>query len=140
MLAEGLRKLASIAHLIRNGSLYQESVLFWDEPETNMNPRLIPTVAHALLAMAAAGIQVFVATHDYLLTNELSLMAEYETAEATAVKPRFFCLSHAGPHEPVQVERGDTIADLQTNPILEEFAAHYDREQKLFAERQPSEE
>jgi len=142
MLAEGLRKLASVAHLVRNGSLRQGSVLFWDEPETNLNPRLIPTVAHALLALAAAGIQVFVATHDYLLTNEVSLMAEYGTTEATAAKPkpRFFCLSHAGPHEPVQVERGDTIADLQTNPILEEFAAHYDREQKLFAERQPSEE
>jgi ABC-type transport system involved in cytochrome c biogenesis ATPase subunit len=140
MLAEGLRKLASVAHLIRNGSLAQGGVLFWDEPETNMNPRLIPTVAHALLALAAAGIQVFVATHDYLLTNELSVVAEYGTPEATAAKPRFFCLSHPGPHESVQVERGDTIADLQTNPILEEFAAHYDREQKLFAERQPSQE
>ena len=132
MLAEGLRKLASIAHLIRNGSLAPGGVLFWDEPETNMNPKLIPTLAHALLALAAAGIQVFVATHDYLLTNELSLAAEYGTPEATAAKPRFFCLSHSGPHEPVQVESGDTIAALQTNPILEEFAAHYDRERNLF--------
>jgi hypothetical protein len=140
MLAEGLRKLATVAHLIRNGSLAQGSVLFWDEPETNMNPRLIPTVAHALLGLAAAGIQVFVATHDYLLTNELSLVAEYGTTEAIAAKPRFYCLSHPGPREAVQVECGDTIADLRSNPILEEFAAHYDREQKLFAERQPSEE
>jgi energy-coupling factor transporter ATP-binding protein EcfA2 len=140
MLAEGLRKLASVAHLIRNGSLAQGSVLFWDEPETNLNPRLIPTVAQALLALAAAGIQVFVATHDYLLTNELSVLAEYGTPEAIAAKPRFFCLSQPGPREPVQVESGDTIADLRTNPILEEFAAHYEREQKLFAERQPSEE
>lgn len=90
--------------------------------------------------LAAAGIQVFVATHDYLLTNELSLVAEYGTPEATAAKPQFFCLSQPGPREPVQVECGDTIADLHTNPILEEFAAHYDREQRLFAERQPSEE
>ena len=105
-----------------------------------MNPKLIPRLAHALLAVAAAGIQVFVATHDYLLTNELSLAAEYGTPEATAAKPRFFCLSHSGPHEPVEVESGDTVADLQTNPILEEFAAHYDRQQKLFAEKQPSEE
>ncbi|MGA2032990.1 MAG: AAA family ATPase [Thermoguttaceae bacterium] len=140
MLAEGLRKLASIAHLIRNGSLAEKSVLFWDEPETNMNPKLIPTIARALLALAAAGIQVFVATHDYLLTNELSVVAEYGTPEAMAAKPRFFCLSHAGLHEPVQVEWGDTIADLSTNPILEEFAAHYDREQDLFAHRQSSEE
>ena len=140
MLAEGLRKLATVAHLIRNGSLAQGGVLFWDEPETNLNPRLISKIAHSLLALAAAGIQVFVATHDYLLTNELSLVAEYGTPEATAAKPQFFCLSQPGPREPVQVECGDTIADLHTNPILEEFAAHYDREQRLFAERQPSEE
>jgi len=137
MLAEGLRKLASITHLIRNGSLIQGGVLYWDEPEANMNPKLIPTVAHALLALAAAGIQVFVATHDYLLTNELSVVAEYGTPEAMAAKPRFFCLSHPRPHDPVQVERGDTLADLGHNPILEEFAAHYDREQALFNEIQP---
>jgi ABC-type transport system involved in cytochrome c biogenesis ATPase subunit len=140
MLAEGLRKLASIAHLIRNGSIEKGSVLFWDEPETNINPKLIPTVAQTLLGLAGAGVQVFVATHDYLLTNELSVVAEYGTPEAKAAKPRFFCLSRPKALEPVQVEWGDTIADLPTNPILEEFAAHYDREQKLFAERQPSEE
>jgi hypothetical protein len=140
MLAEGLRKLASIAHLIRNGSLMKEGVLFWDEPETNMNPKLIPTVAHTLLALAAAGIQVFIATHDYLLTNELSVAVEYETHEGNAAKPRFFCLGHSKPQEPVTIQWGNTVADLGSNPILEEFAAHYDRQQKLFAQAEPPKE
>jgi len=133
LLAEGLRKLASIAHLIRNGSLMEKSVLLWDEPETNLNPKLIPTVAHALLALAGAGIQVFVATHDFLLSNELSLAAEYETEAAKKAAPRFFALSKANPTAPVDVECGATLADLSHNPILEEFAAHYDREHRLFA-------
>jgi predicted ATPase len=133
MLAEGLRKLASIAHLIRNGSLAEKSALFWDEPETNLNPKLVTVVAKLLLDLAGAGVQVFIATHDYLLTNELSVAAEYGTPEAQAAKPRFFCLGRSG-REPVTVQWADAVADLVSNPILEEFAAHYDRQQKLFAQ------
>ena len=132
MLAEGLRKLASIAHLIRNGSLVEKGILFWDEPEANMNPQLIPAVAQVLLGLAGERIQIFAATHDYLLTNELSVAVEYGTPKGLAAKPRFFCLGRSKPREPVTVECGDTLADLQHNPILEEFAAHYDREQALF--------
>ncbi len=139
MLAEGLRKLATIAHLIRNGSLAKDSVLFWDEPETNMNPKLIPTVARTLLALASAGVQTFVATHDYLLTSEISLAAEYATDDAKGASPRFFALTRPEPSKPVDVERGDTLANLQHNPILEEFAAHYDRERSFFYRREPTE-
>ena len=39
LLAEGLRKLGLLWLLIRNGTLACGSVLFWDEPETNLNPR-----------------------------------------------------------------------------------------------------
>ena len=139
LLAEGLRKLASMAHLIRTGSLAKKSVLLWDEPEANMNPKLIPALARALLALAGAGVQVVAATHDYLLSNELSVVAEYGTPEAKAAKVRFFCLYRPGPRGSVEIQWGNTIADLPKNPILEEFAAHYDREQQLFA-RTPSSE
>ena len=134
MLAEGLRKLAAVTQLIRNGSLAERCVLFWDEPEDNLNPKLIPLVAETLMKLAGAGIQVFIATHDYLLTNELSVAAEYRTPDGLAAHTRFFCFSRPAPSEPVTIQCGDTVADLGTNPILEEFAAHYDRNQKLFAQ------
>lgn len=57
LLAEGLRKLGSIAHLIRNGSLTKKSVLFWDEPEANINPKLIVLVAQTLLRLAVRGFR-----------------------------------------------------------------------------------
>ena len=57
LLAEGLRKLGSIAHLIRNGSLTEKSVLFWDEPEANINPKLIVMVAKTLLGLAGEGVR-----------------------------------------------------------------------------------
>lgn len=130
LVAEGLRKIASIVRLIVNGSLAHKSVLFWDEPEANLNPKLISRVAEFLRTVSAAGVQVFLATHDYLLTHELSLAVEYKTPPETPV--RFFALSRSGGKGPVCVQRGDTLAELDRNPILEEFAAHYDRERALF--------
>lgn len=39
LVSEGYRKLATIMYLILSGSLSKDSILFWDEPETNMNPK-----------------------------------------------------------------------------------------------------
>ena len=131
LVAEGYRKLASLMYLIKNGSIGEKSVLFWDEPEANLNPRLIKVVADFLLSLAASGIQIFVATHDYLLTNELSLQAEYHTEAAKKAEIRFFGFHREG-NGPAQVQTGATLADLDENPIMEEFAALYDRERNLF--------
>ena len=45
LLAEGFRKLGLRWLMIRNGTLLDGSVLFWDEPETNLNPALHEPVA-----------------------------------------------------------------------------------------------
>jgi hypothetical protein len=60
------------------------------------------------------------------------MATEYETELAQKADVKFFALSKADFHSPVQVESGRTLADLQHNPIMEEFAAHYDREKALF--------
>ena len=39
LVAEGWRKLGLLWLLIRNGALQKGSVLFWDEPEANLNPQ-----------------------------------------------------------------------------------------------------
>ena len=53
LLSEGQRKIASLVRLIVNGSLTSNDLLFWDEPEANLNPRLVTKVATALRALAA---------------------------------------------------------------------------------------
>ena len=73
LLAEGIRKLALLLVLIRNGSLREGSVLFWDEPETNLNPKLYGVVMHVLLELQRNGAQIFFATHDYGILKELDL-------------------------------------------------------------------
>lgn len=130
LVAEGLRKIAALAHLVANGSLAQGSVLFWDEPETNLNPRLIAQLADVLVGFAQKGVQVVLATHDYLLSHRLSLLAEYGKVPADTI--RFFGLARAGTEAPVRVSAGATLADLPENPILDEFARHYDFERSLF--------
>jgi hypothetical protein len=129
LLAEGLRKIATLTHLVANGSLAPGGVLFWDEPETNLNPRLITQLVDFLLKLASHGVQVILSTHDYLLSHRLSLVAEYRQATPGV---RFFGLSSEGTDGPVRVTRGDTLADLPENPIVEEFARHYDFERALF--------
>lgn len=74
LLAEGLRKIAQLAYLLLNGSLRKGCTLFWDEPDSNLNPRLIRKVAGALVATAGFGIQVVIATHSLFLLRELELL------------------------------------------------------------------
>jgi predicted ATPase len=130
LVAEGYRKIATLYYLLRNGSLTKDSILFWDEPEAHLNPKLIVKVAKVLQMLAEAGMQIFITTHDYLLSQELSLLAEYPAEDRPEIK--FFALYKPVPTAGVVVEPGQTLAEIEYNPILEEFAAHYERESALF--------
>ena len=74
LIAEGLRKIATIAQLIANGSLNKNSILFWDEPEANLNPKLIKKMAQLLVELSRTGMQVFIATHSLFLVKELEIL------------------------------------------------------------------
>ena len=78
LLAEGIRKLALLWLLIQNGILPNGSVLFWDEPETNLNPSLFGTVISVLLELQRAGVQIFLATHSYVILEEIDLQIRPE--------------------------------------------------------------
>ena len=72
--AEGIRKLALLWKLIRNGLLEKGTVLLWDEPESNLNPELFPLVAKILLELQKAGVQIFAATHSYNFAKYLEIL------------------------------------------------------------------
>lgn len=129
LVAEGLRKIASIMYLILNGELSKKTVLFWDEPEANLNPALVTVVADFIIMLADKGVQIFIASHDYLLTHLLSLKAEYGKL-TKAPEMKFFSLTKEGDN--MFVEEGETLIVLNNNPILDEYAAFYDLQQKLF--------
>lgn len=76
LLAEGMRKIATVAQLIANGSLTEGSILFWDEPEANLNPTLISKIARTIVALTQQKTQVFIATHSLFLLRELYLLSK----------------------------------------------------------------
>lgn len=136
LVSEGWRKLASLAQLIINGTLTKNGFLFWDEPEANLNPRMVVQLADTLQRLAHQGIQVFVISHDYLLTSRLSLASEYadQIPEDQRCPVKFFGLTRRGMDERgVAISSGGKLADLADNPILAEYAALYDYEGDLFS-------
>lgn len=78
LLAEGLRKIGTLAQLVANGSLTSHSVLFWDEPEANLNPCLIKLAAQTITGLAKQGMQIFIATHSLFLLRQLYILAPAE--------------------------------------------------------------
>jgi hypothetical protein len=80
--------------------------------------------------LAASGVQIFIATHDYLLSHKLSLVAEYGVPPAVEMK--FFALHRQGFLDPVGVEDAPTLARISNNAILDEYANLYEEEQSLY--------
>lgn len=116
--------------LIVNGSLTENGFFLWDEPEASLNPRLTRLTGRIALGLARSGVQTWIATHDYLLTSELTLASEQENQEDTA----FFALARSGETGGTTIERGERLADLQHNSILKALADLHAREEAAFAE------
>ncbi len=123
LVAEGLRKLAMLARLIATGQLVGKGFLFWDEPEANLNPKVIKGVARTVLHLCRSGIQVFVATHSLFLMRELDILLR--TAEFAETPRRFFGLhpTEAG----VEVQQGESIDDIGEITSLQEELSQSDR-------------
>lgn len=122
LVAEGLRKFAMLARLISTGSLLDKGYLLWDEPETNLNPKLIAVLAQCIVNLARQGIQVFVATHSLFLLRELEMLTEPATASqrqtATQPETRFFALRRDA--HGIDLEQGNRPDDLRTLVLLDE--------------------
>lgn len=123
LVAEGHRKLAMLARLIATGSLLGSGYLFWDEPEANLNLRLIRSVALAILGLARDGVQVFVATHSLFLLRELEVLSK--TDDFGDVDQRYFALAIGT--DGVCVEQGDMADELQTLILLDKNLQQSDR-------------
>ena len=122
LLAEGMRKLGLLWLLIQNGTLLEGSVLFWDEPEANLNPKLFGSVIQILLELQRVGVQIFIATHDYAILKELDLRRREED-------DLVFHSLYRDDGE-VSCRSVGTYLDIHPNAIAETFTDLYDREVK----------
>ena len=122
LVAEGWRKLATLARLIATGSLLDKGCLFWDEPESNLNPKLIRVIAKTILHVCQAGCQVVVATHSLFLLRELEILLKREFED---VEPRFVALRRSG--EGTEVSQDDTLDGVDPLALLDEDLEQSDR-------------
>ena len=116
LVAEGLRKVAMLARLISTGMLLEQGYLFWDEPETNLNPKLIKMIAECIMNLCSQGIQIFMASHSLFLLRELEILASEPRFKS--VSQRYFSLKAT--KDGVELEQGDSTDDLQTLAVLDE--------------------
>lgn len=123
LVAEGLRKLAMVARLIATGSLHHKGYLFWDEPEANLNPRLIKEIAGTIIHLAQNGIQVFVATHSLFLLRELHIL---QKQGAKNLDTRCFGL-HVEDSGIVSVKQGKSMDEVGNIASLDEDLAQSER-------------
>lgn len=122
LLAEGLRKLALLWVLIQNGTLLNGSVLFWDEPETNLNPRLMKTVIEILVELQRMGVQIFLTTHDYIILKEFDLQTTSDD------KLLFHSLYRSKESNEIAVSSTDNYLGISPNVIDDTFGKIVDRE------------
>lgn len=131
LVSEGYRKLSTLIYLILSGSLNKNAILFWDEPETNMNPKLISHVADALIKLSQMGVQIFISTHSYFVQQSFNLFAEYQNKGKEKINIQFMALYKEQEFGKLNCEISKSLSEIKHNAIMEEFDAIYDKEQEL---------
>ena len=87
-----------IARLIATGTLFYRRLLFWDEPQANLNPKLIREAAKIVNEVSKSGIQGFVATHSLFFMRELEILSAKDVTpvqERNVLLPLLICFAPA---------------------------------------------
>lgn len=128
MTAEGFRKIGVLQRLLGNGSLNPGSTgpLLWDEPESNLNPKLMKDLVQVLLELARNGQQVILATHDYVLLKWFDLLMDKGKGDQVA----FHSLYREPGGEDIKNESQSDYSIVGRSAISNTFAELYDEDVK----------
>ena len=121
LLADGERRLGLLWRLLRNGTLRPGCVLFWDSPETGLDPGILGAVMETILELQRVGAQVILSTHDYVVLKELDLRQKRGDALS------FHSLFHNGENREVECDSADHYSQIRPNAIAEAFSDLYYR-------------
>lgn len=113
LVAEGIRKLALLWQLLKNSALGKGSILFWDEPEANINPAYLRHVVEILLALQRHGVQIFLSTHNYMLAKYFEVLKN--------AKDEVLFHSLYKYEDGICYEHGESFDDLKHNAIVNSF-------------------
>lgn len=111
--AEGLKKIGLLWQLLMTDNLNENSILIWDEPEANLNPRFLPKIVECLLELSRHGVQIFLSTHNYIFAKYFNVRAK----DSDSV------MFHALYKEngEVHIESNENFSSLKNNAIMQTF-------------------
>ena len=122
LVAEGFKRLGTLSYLIRNGSVKRGSVLFWDEPEMNLNASHLPVLVKTLTGLLSS--------HSLFLLRELMIQLS-EPRNAMVHRKFFGMIVPRGDRSGVRVTCGDSLEDVGPIESLEAEIEQADRYLKL---------
>jgi len=118
--AEGIRKVAALDRLLRNGYLTENSIVFIDEPESNLHPEAISDFLDVIAILAKHGIQFFIASHSYFVVKKLFLIAQQQKLSIPVLSYENESWSHS-----------NLLHDFPDNPIIDESTRLFKEEVNL---------
>ena len=117
--ADGIKKIGILTNLIKNRSLTKGTILFLDEPETNLHPKAISVFTEMLFNLAQAGIQIYLATHSYFVLKQLEILAKRHQMSIP-----FCSLVRSG--DDIEAQFSDMRDGMPENPIIDESLRLYE--------------
>ena len=96
----------------------------WDEPEANLNPKLMRNIVEILLSLQRMGVQIFIATHDYVVLKEFDLQKQDND------KVRFHSLYRDEDTKEIKGDHTEDYLQIHPNTIQDTFIDLFDRDVK----------
>lgn len=116
MVAEGHKKLALLWLLIKNGEIDKDTILLFDEPESNLNPKLTRVLVEILLSLSRLGVQIFLTTHNNFIIEDFELQRK----ENDKIKFHSFYFDE-DKNKGVLIESNEYLNNIQHNSIEDKF-------------------
>lgn len=116
--AEGLKKIGLLWQLLMNENITTDTVLLWDEPEANINPKFIPDIVEILLELQRQGVQIFITTHNYILAKYFGVKKKEND------KVMYYSL-YRNDNDDVNCETNEAFTELKHNAIMDTFINLY---------------
>lgn len=124
--AEGFRKFGILSRLLETGAIQpgMSGPLLWDEPEANINPKLVELLVGILLELSRNGQQVILATHDYFFLKWFDLLADKRQGDEVL----FHSLYRDPLTQGISVKSTREYLRVSPNPIADTFSDITDHE------------
>lgn len=127
-MAEGFRKIGMLSRLLETGSIQPgvSGPLFWDEPEANLNPKLMRMLVQILLELSRNGQQIILATHNYVLLKYFDLLMDKKKDDHV----QFHSLYRDASSHEIRVTTTSEYLKITPNPIDDAYGSLIDQEIK----------